>query len=140
MIKKKKAEDYTSPALDELMDETDEKVYKRTEKRMMLATRIDEAKRAKGWKNKDLAEALEKKPSEISKYLSGTHNFTIDTLSDLEEVLGIQLINFREESKAIVIQQNTVTVSSEAGTRESIMEELQTESGFFLLNMGAHNC
>jgi len=140
MIKKKKAEDYTSPALDELMEETDEKVYKRTEKRMMLAARIDEAKKAKSWKNKDLAKALGKKPSEITKYLSGTHNFTIDTLSDLEEVLGIQLINFREESKPIVIQQNTVTVSSEAGTKESIIEELQTETGFFLLNMGAHNC
>ena len=140
MIKKKKAEDYTSPILDELMDETDEKVYKRTEKRMMLAARIDEAKKAKGWKNKDLAKALGKKPSEITKYLSGTHNFTIDTFSDLEEVLSIQLINFKEESKAIVIQQSTVTVSSEAGTKDSIMEELQTESGYFLLNLGAHNC
>ena len=97
--KKKKAEDYTSPALNELMDETDENEYKRTEKRMMLAARIDAAKRAKGWKNKDLAKVLGKKDSEISKWLSGTHNFTADTLSDLEEVLGIQLLNINSISK-----------------------------------------
>lgn len=95
----KKAENYASPAIDELMAETDEKEYIRTGKRMMIAARIDEAKKAKGWKNKDLAKALGKKPSEISKFLSGTHNFTIDTLSDLEEVLGIQLINFKEKPK-----------------------------------------
>ena len=99
MTKKKKAEDYTSPALNELMDETDENEYKRTEKKMMLAARIDEAKRAKGWKNKDLAKVLGKKDSEISKWLSGTHNFTADTLSDLEEVLGIQLLNINSISK-----------------------------------------
>jgi ribosome-binding protein aMBF1 (putative translation factor) len=93
MSEKKKAENYTSPAIDELMDETDEKEYKRTEKRMMMAARIDDGKKAKGWKNKDLAKALGKKPSEISKYLSGTHNFTIDTLSDLEEVLNIKLLH-----------------------------------------------
>ncbi|MBS3774420.1 MAG: helix-turn-helix transcriptional regulator [Bacteroidales bacterium] len=135
----KKAENYASPAIDELMDETDEKEYKRTEKRMMLAARIDEAKKAKGWKNKDLAKALGKKPSEISKYLSGTHNFTIDSLSDLEEALGIQLLNVKEESKTIIIQQNTVSASSEAGDWESIMNVSKTENSFFSLNSEINN-
>jgi len=121
------------------MDETDEKEYKRTEKRMMLAARIDEAKKAKGWKNKDLAKALGKKPSEISKYLSGTHNFTIDSLSDLEEALGIQLLNVKEESKTIIIQQNTVSASSEAGDWESIMNVSKTENSFFSLNSEINN-
>src|SRR6056297_2963008 len=134
MNEKKQTENYTSPAIDELTDETDEKEYKRTEKRMMMAARIDEARRAKGWKNKDLAKALEKKPSEISKYLSGTHNFTVDTLSDLEEALGIQLLNVKEESKTIIIQQNTVSASSEAGDWESIMNVSKTENSFFSLN------
>ncbi|MGM0497529.1 MAG: helix-turn-helix domain-containing protein [Bacteroidota bacterium] len=141
MSKKQKEEKYVSPALDELMDEIDERQYKRTEKRMILAARIDEAKRAKGWKNKDLAKMLGKNDSEISKWLSGTHNFTADTLSDLEEVLGIQLLNAKEESKTIVIQQNTITVSSEAGTWETMINDSQTEKGFFSLsNSESNNC
>jgi ribosome-binding protein aMBF1 (putative translation factor) len=140
MTKKKKHQNYTSPALDDLMDEIDEKQYKRTEKRMMLAARIDEAKKAKGWKNKDLAQALGKRDSEISKWLSGNHNFTADTLSDLEEVLGIQLLNVKEESKTIVIQQNTVTVSSEVGNWETMISDPQTEKGFFSLKSETNNC
>jgi len=131
MNKKKKAENYTSPAIDELMDETDEKEYKRTEKRMMMAARIDEAKRAKGWKNKDLAEALGKKPSEISKYLSGTHNFTIDTLADLEEVLGIQLLNLKEKTKTQILYHKSFTVSSDIEVPSTSVNEPHIESDFF---------
>lgn len=131
MNKKKKAENYTSPAIDELMDETDEKEYKRTEKRMMMAARIDEAKRAKGWKNKDLAKALRKKPSEISKYLSGTHNFTIDTLSDLEEVLGIQLLNLKEKPKTQILYNKNLTVSSDIEVPSTSVNEPDIESDFF---------
>jgi ribosome-binding protein aMBF1 (putative translation factor) len=131
MTKNKKAEDYTSPALEELMDETDEKEYKRTEKRMMLAARIDEAKRAKGWKNKDLAKVLGKKDSEISKWLSGTHNFTADTLSDLEEVLGIQLLNLKEKPKTQILYHKSFTVSSNIDVPSSSVNEPHIESEFF---------
>jgi ribosome-binding protein aMBF1 (putative translation factor) len=131
MNKKKKAENYTSPAIDKLMEETDEKEYKKIEKRMMLAARIDEAKRAKGWKNKDLAKALGKKPSEISKYLSGTHNFTVDSLSDLEEVLGIQLLNLKEKPKTQILYHKSFTVSSDIEVPSTSVNEPQIESDFF---------
>jgi len=131
MNKKKKAKNYTSPAIDELMDAIDEKEYIRTEKRMMIAARIDEAKKAKGWKNKDLAKALGKKPSEISKYLSGTHNFTLDTLSDLEEVLGIQLINFKEKPKTQILYHKSFTVSSNIEVHSTSVNEPNIESDFF---------
>ena len=127
----KKAENYASPAIDELMAETDEKEYIRTEKRMMIAARIDEAKKTKGWKNKDLAKALGKKPSEISKFLSGTHNFTIDTLSDLEEVLGIQLINFKEKPKTQILYHKSFTVSSNIEVHSASVNEPHIESDFF---------
>lgn len=131
MNKKKKAENYTSPVIDKLVDETDAKEYKRTEKRMMLAARIDEAKRAKGWKNKDLAKALGKKQSEISRYLSGTHNFTTDTLSDLEEVLGIQLINFKEKPTTQILYHKSFTVSSNIEVHSASVNEPHIESDFF---------
>ncbi len=40
----------------------------------------------------DLAELLGKKESEISKWLRGTHNFTLKTISKIEDALGESII------------------------------------------------
>jgi transcriptional regulator with XRE-family HTH domain len=60
---------------------------------MILATKIANAINAKGLKKSEFAEILGKQPSEISKWLSGTHNFNIETLMDIELVLSIQLLD-----------------------------------------------
>jgi transcriptional regulator with XRE-family HTH domain len=65
----------------------------KSKNKMLLAAKIDEAIKAKGWKKKDFASALNKQPSEITKWLSGNHNFTADTLWEIEKVLNIELIN-----------------------------------------------
>lgn len=46
----------------------------------------------KGWSKSDLANKLEKSPSEITKWLSGEHNFTLRSLAKLEAELGEKLI------------------------------------------------
>lgn len=53
-----------------------------------IVDRIHEILTEKGLKQKDLANMLGKKEAEISKWMRGTHNFTIDTLSSIENVLG----------------------------------------------------
>ena len=83
--------------LDNILEETSPEEMKKTEKRMLLAAKIDDAIKAKGWRKKDFAKAMNKLPSEISKWLSGTHNFNTDTLYDIEEVLGIELINTKNQ-------------------------------------------
>lgn len=93
----KKAENYSSKLIDDLLNEISPEELERTKEKMMLAARIDEAKKAKGWKNKDLAKALNKRPSEITKWLSGTHNFTSDTLFDIGKILNIELINLSDK-------------------------------------------
>jgi len=65
----------------------------KTDKKMILATKIAHAIKAKGLKKSEFANKLGKVPSEISKWLSGTHNFTTDTLLDIEEILSIQLVD-----------------------------------------------
>lgn len=99
MKTKKRAEEYTSPAMDEIFKEISPGELNRTKQRMLLAAKIDDAIKAKGWKKTDFAHAMIKSPSEISKWLSGTHNFTTDTLSDIEEVLGIQLLNLGKKQE-----------------------------------------
>jgi len=52
---------------------------------MLIAAKIDDAIKAKNWKKKDLLEAMGRKnPSLVTKWLSGTHNFTVDTLVELK--------------------------------------------------------
>lgn len=46
----------------------------------------------KGLTKKQFAEALGKKPSEVTKWLSGQHNFTIRTLAMLSSFFGKTLI------------------------------------------------
>jgi ribosome-binding protein aMBF1 (putative translation factor) len=93
---KKIPEVYESQIIDNLLKEISPKEQKKTERKMLLAMRIQDAMESKGIKNKELARILNKQPSEITKWLSGTHNFTIDTLGEIEEVLGISLINLKK--------------------------------------------
>ncbi|MBC6994751.1 helix-turn-helix transcriptional regulator [Neolewinella lacunae] len=46
----------------------------------------------KNWTQKDLADALGKSPSEISKWLQPSHNFTCRTIGKLSAVFGKDLV------------------------------------------------
>ena len=99
-----KAETYNSKIIDELFDSISPEEEEKIRKRMLLAARIDKAIKAKGWKKKDLAEALKKRRSEITRWLSGTHNFNTDTLFDIERVLNIGLVTLKDVPKEQVIR------------------------------------
>ena len=86
--------------INELLAETSPRERQRVHDRMMLAVRIADTLVEKGWTQKQLANAMGKRPSEISKWLSGTHNFTMDTLSDLSVVLGTKFLCVKEEVTA----------------------------------------
>lgn len=90
-------------ALSKLLNEITPLEQAKTDAKMIIAAKISDALKAKGWKHADLLNALGKKnPSEVSKWLSGTHNFTIDTLVELENVLDISLLNIEmEQEKSI---------------------------------------
>ncbi|MBQ0061580.1 MAG: helix-turn-helix transcriptional regulator [Bacteroidales bacterium] len=57
-----------------------------------IVNRIHEVLTAKGYKQKDLANMLGKSEAEISKWMRGTHNFTLDTIMNIEEVLNEQIL------------------------------------------------
>lgn len=58
----------------------------------MIVDKIHSILEEKGLKQKDLANLLGKKDSEISKWMRGTHNFTIETITSIENVLGQRII------------------------------------------------
>ena len=59
-----------------------------------IADRIHEVLVSKGMKQKDLAARLGKKEAEVSRWMRGTHNFTIGTLVSIEDALGEPIISF----------------------------------------------
>lgn len=82
-----------SGVLGELLANINPKELARTRKRMMLAVKIEEAMKKRGLNQKQLALRMGKSEAVISEWLSGDRNFTVDTLTDIEEILEIQLLN-----------------------------------------------
>jgi transcriptional regulator with XRE-family HTH domain len=62
-----------------------------------IVVRINQLLKAKGFSQKDLADKLEKRPSEVNKWLIGEHNFTMRSLAKLEAELGEPIINVPQQ-------------------------------------------
>jgi transcriptional regulator with XRE-family HTH domain len=52
-----------------------------------------------GKTQRDLAALLGKSESEISKWMRGTHNFTLKSISKIESVLGEDIFHVRKEEE-----------------------------------------
>ena len=63
------------------------------EKNLAITEKVRLALEAKGWNKVQLAEAMGKSPSEVTKWLSGMHNLTLKSIIKMEHVLGINLIH-----------------------------------------------
>jgi transcriptional regulator with XRE-family HTH domain len=57
-----------------------------------IVVRIHELMQLNGLTQKDLADRMNKKPSEINKWLKGKHNLTLKTIAKLEAELGDSII------------------------------------------------
>ena len=89
MTKRRKS----SANLTSIISNIDEDKLRRTRARMLVAVKIADALKAKGISQKKFAEMTGRSESEISEWLSGDRNFTIDTLSDIKKYLGLDLLN-----------------------------------------------
>lgn len=69
-------------------------------KKELLAKFIRQKMRIRDITEQDLAEKMGQKKSVIKKLLSGKHNFTINTLFEIEEVLNINIINKSENESS----------------------------------------
>lgn len=82
-----------SKIFEEILNNVPREVKRSIVRSMKIAARIDEILMEKGLKQSDLAKMMHKSESEISKWLSGDHNFTISTIDKIEDVLDAEIIN-----------------------------------------------
>lgn len=113
-MRQNKMEDYTSKLIDDLLDSTDPIEQAKVDAKMLIAAKIADTLKSKGWNNKRLLKAIGKdNPSIVTKWLSGTHNFTIDTLVELEGALNIQLLNLEDKKEETVAEFDSIIIRKE---------------------------
>lgn len=87
----------SSNIIKELREQRNKHEANRTKTSMLLAAKISSVLKEQGIGKSQFAVMLDKKASVISKWLSGTHNFTSDTLTDIGSVLNIDLFKLENE-------------------------------------------
>lgn len=85
-----------SNSLQDLLGEIPLQVQLQTRMSVEIAARIESLMKEAGYTKKQFAEKLDRRPSEITKWLSGEHNFTIATLSRLSAFFGKPIIKVSE--------------------------------------------
>jgi ribosome-binding protein aMBF1 (putative translation factor) len=63
-----------------------------------IAVRVLDTLKAQNISQKELAERMNVSPQQISKIVKGQENLTLETISNLEIALGIQIIGDKSES------------------------------------------
>lgn len=82
----------TSRTLEEMLGPIPTNIQAEVDLSFEISDRIDALMRQRGLSKKQFAEALGRRPSEITKWLSGQHNFTIATLAMLSSFFGQPII------------------------------------------------
>lgn len=83
---------YIDPMFQEALNNVSVHIKNEVDRSFDLAARIDTLLKEKGWTKTDIARKTGKKCSEVSKWLSGTQNFTLRTIALIEEALECKLI------------------------------------------------
>ncbi|TVR81954.1 MAG: XRE family transcriptional regulator [Chitinophagaceae bacterium] len=112
MNKVTKARKHKSSKLQELLDEVTPLEMEQTKTKMQLAARIEDFMKAKGWNKSQFAEKVGKNPSEITKWLSGTQNFTVDVLTEIASTLGVELTALFGKKQLQVIYRKEIVAKS----------------------------
>lgn len=82
----------TNDIMDSIRQSTPADVNKRVELCCAIADRVYELLEERGMTQRDLARAMNKTETEVSRWLSGTHNLTIATIAKMASVLGDDIV------------------------------------------------
>ncbi len=80
-------------SLQEIFNEIPDEKREETRLSFAISNRLAFLMQERGLNKKQFAEALGKRPNEITRWLSGEHNFTISTLAMLSTFFGKSIIN-----------------------------------------------
>lgn len=115
----KTPEPYHSAILDELLAGITLQQQEKVSLKMQIAVRIADRLGELRMQKKELAKACGLKGSSmVTKWLSGGHNFTLDTLVDISHALGLSVADLLRAEEEKVVFSSTVIVQAPALTQE----------------------
>ena len=82
----------TNRIMDEIRSTITPEMKQQMEMSVAIANRIYEILEAKGMTQKELAQKLGKTETEVSRWLSGTHNLTLSTICKISAALGEEIV------------------------------------------------
>ena len=91
----------TNKLMDEIRQTMTPEMKKQMELSVSIANRIYEILEEKGMSQKDLAHALGKTETEVSRWLYGTHNLTTATIAKISVALGQDIIQVVRPRKKV---------------------------------------
>lgn len=87
---------YIDPMFKEALEKVPPVIRKEVGFSFDIAKRIYDILKKKGWSKTDLAKATGKKTPVVTKWMSGTHNFTMRTIAEIEVALGEEIISVKQ--------------------------------------------
>jgi transcriptional regulator with XRE-family HTH domain len=105
MKNNKPARKHSSAFVNQLLAETSDVEKAQINNRMTLAARLDDLIAAKRWSKSEFAAKVGKNPSEITRWLSGTQNFTIDTLTEISLAFNVSVGELFADPRPQIINQ-----------------------------------
>lgn len=95
---------------------------------LRILTVLDE----RGMQQKELAETLDVSPQQISKIVKGRQNLTLETISKLEQVLGVELVEVpKHQMKMDVDKKEVKTSFGKQRMRQRVGAQVDFENAFF---------
>lgn len=138
MKKQQQVED--TGLFDKIVAETPKETKNFIDLSLEIAHQIELMMANKGMLQKDLATAMNKTEAEISKWLSGFHNFTIKTIAKIEAVLNDKVITtpYRIQTDKLEMKKSIhVNIPSQSTAPNLPNEWEKTSMGQISLSMAA---
>lgn len=79
----------------EMISEVPAEIKAEVDLSFAISERLERLIKDKGLSKKEFADAIGKRPSEVTKWLSGQHNFTLRTLAMLSAFFGENLVEVK---------------------------------------------
>ena len=78
---------------DQMVDDASPELKKQLEMSFAIANKIDASLKSRGMNHKEFAHMIGHTEAEVSRWLSGTHNFTLSTLANISVTLGVDILS-----------------------------------------------
>lgn len=89
----------TNKLMDEIRKSTPADTNKQVDLCVAIGNRVFELLQERNMKQRDFAKALGKTETEVSRWLSGTHNLTLATIAKMATVLGDDIITTTQSNR-----------------------------------------